>query len=77
MLKDSRTFSGFSSNDIAKAREFYSTTLGLDVSEEDRSGRHRLRRGAGRDVRWVRGRRYDPGDLFRLSQDIPPTDAPA
>ncbi len=35
MLKDSRTFSGFSTNDIAKAREFYGGTLGLDVSEEN------------------------------------------
>lgn len=35
MLKDSRAFSGFSSNDIARAREFYGGTLGLDVSEEN------------------------------------------
>jgi predicted enzyme related to lactoylglutathione lyase len=33
MLSDSHAFSGFSSNDIEKAREFYATTLGLDVSE--------------------------------------------
>ena len=31
MLSDSHAFSGFSSNDIEKAREFYATTLGLDV----------------------------------------------
>ena len=35
MLKDSKSFSGFSSNDIAKAKEFYGSTLGLDVSEGD------------------------------------------
>ena len=34
MLKDSHAFSGFSSNDIAKAKEFYATTLGLEVTEE-------------------------------------------
>ena len=34
MLKDSPAFSGFSSNDIAKAKEFYATTLGLEVTEE-------------------------------------------
>ncbi len=34
MLKDSRAFSGFSVDDIAKARAFYGETLGLDVSEE-------------------------------------------
>ena len=35
MLSDSHAFSGFSSNDIAAARTFYGTTLGLDVTEEN------------------------------------------
>jgi catechol 2,3-dioxygenase-like lactoylglutathione lyase family enzyme len=35
MLSDSRAFSGFSSNDIPKAKDFYSRTLGLDVREEN------------------------------------------
>ncbi len=33
MLGDSHGFSGFSTNDIAKARTFYADTLGLQVSE--------------------------------------------
>ena len=33
MLGDSKAFSGFSVNDIEKAKEFYSRTLGLKVSE--------------------------------------------
>ncbi len=33
MFRDSPAFCGFSTNDIAKAREFYGTTLGLDVEE--------------------------------------------
>ena len=33
MLKNSKAFSGFSANDIEKEEEFYSGTLGLDVSE--------------------------------------------
>ena len=33
MLKNSNAFSGFSANDIAKEKEFYAGTLGLDVSE--------------------------------------------
>jgi predicted enzyme related to lactoylglutathione lyase len=33
MLNNSKAFSGFSVNDIAKARQFYGQTLGLDVSE--------------------------------------------
>lgn len=34
MLNASHAFSGFSTNDIGKAREFYGRTLGLEVSEE-------------------------------------------
>jgi catechol 2,3-dioxygenase-like lactoylglutathione lyase family enzyme len=32
-LKDTRAFSGFAVNDLQKAREFYSETLGLNTSE--------------------------------------------
>jgi catechol 2,3-dioxygenase-like lactoylglutathione lyase family enzyme len=35
MFKDTRAYSGFSVNDIAKAKEFYGNTLGLEVSEEN------------------------------------------
>jgi catechol 2,3-dioxygenase-like lactoylglutathione lyase family enzyme len=35
MLGNSHAFSGFSSNDIAKAKAFYGGTLGLDVTEEN------------------------------------------
>jgi predicted enzyme related to lactoylglutathione lyase len=35
MLRDSNAFSGFSANDIPKAKEFYSRTLGLKVSESN------------------------------------------
>lgn len=33
MFKDTKAFSGFSVNDTAKAKEFYSTILGLDVRD--------------------------------------------
>jgi catechol 2,3-dioxygenase-like lactoylglutathione lyase family enzyme len=33
MFKDTKAFSGFSVNDIQKAKEFYGKTLGLEVSE--------------------------------------------
>lgn len=33
MLKESKAFSGFSVNDLQKAKEFYGQVLGLDVSE--------------------------------------------
>ncbi len=35
VLKDSRGFSGFSVDDVAKAKEFYTGTLGLKVTEEN------------------------------------------
>jgi len=35
MLGDSKAFSGFSANDIKKAKEFYGRTLGLKVSESN------------------------------------------
>jgi catechol 2,3-dioxygenase-like lactoylglutathione lyase family enzyme len=35
MLKDSKAFSGFSVNDIPKAKKFYGETLGLEVSESN------------------------------------------
>ena len=35
MLAESKAFSGFSVDDLRKAKEFYSRTLGLDVSESD------------------------------------------
>jgi predicted enzyme related to lactoylglutathione lyase len=33
MFQDTRTYSGFAVDDIDKAREFYSETLGLEVSD--------------------------------------------
>ena len=35
MFRDSHAFSGFSSNDIPKAKEFYGQSLGLEVTEEN------------------------------------------
>jgi catechol 2,3-dioxygenase-like lactoylglutathione lyase family enzyme len=35
MFRDSHAFSGFSTDDIPKAREFYAQTLGLEVTQEN------------------------------------------
>ncbi len=35
MFKDSEAFAGYSVDDLDKAKEFYGSTLGLDVSMED------------------------------------------
>ena len=34
MLRDAKAFSGFSVDDLEKAKEFYGGTLGLEVSED-------------------------------------------
>lgn len=38
MLKDSPAFSGYSTNDMAKAKEFYGQTLGLNVDDDNEMG---------------------------------------
>ncbi|MES2601034.1 MAG: VOC family protein [Pseudomonadota bacterium] len=48
MLKASNAFSGFSTNDIVKAKDFYGRTLGIEVSEE--YGLLNLHLGGGTDV---------------------------
>jgi catechol 2,3-dioxygenase-like lactoylglutathione lyase family enzyme len=48
MLKDSKAFSGFSVDDVPRAKEFYGETLGIDVGEEN--GLLHLRTGGGNTV---------------------------
>ena len=48
MFKDSNAFSGFSVDDIPRAKQFYGETLGLNVSEE--MGALGLHLGGGGDV---------------------------
>jgi catechol 2,3-dioxygenase-like lactoylglutathione lyase family enzyme len=48
MFRDTQAFSGFSVDDIGRAREFYGGTLGLDV--RDFEGMLELRLGGGATV---------------------------
>jgi catechol 2,3-dioxygenase-like lactoylglutathione lyase family enzyme len=48
MLKDTNAFSGFSVNDIERAKEFYGGTLGLEVTESN--GMLSLKLGSGATV---------------------------
>jgi predicted enzyme related to lactoylglutathione lyase len=48
MFAKTRAFSGFSAGDIAAEKEFYGTTLGVDVSEEN--GMLRLHLAGGGEV---------------------------
>ena len=47
MFRDSHAYSGFSTNDIEAAREFYGGTLGLETSEEMGILRLHLANGGG------------------------------
>jgi catechol 2,3-dioxygenase-like lactoylglutathione lyase family enzyme len=48
MFRDSRAYSGFSVDDVQRAKDFYEGTLGLEVSEEN--GMLNLRLGGGANV---------------------------
>ena len=50
MLRDSSAFSGFSVDDLQKARAFYAETLGLEVVDGPEAGTLFLRLHGGRDV---------------------------
>ncbi len=50
IFKNSKAFSGFSVNDIQKAREFYTQTLGLDVSEPKEEGHIELHIAGGTKI---------------------------
>lgn len=52
MFKDTKAFGSFSVNDIGKAKEFYSQTLGLEVSETsgEMSGLLSLHIAGGNDI---------------------------
>lgn len=50
MFKDSKAFSGFSVDDIQKAKHFYGEILGLDVEEEPHMGMLILRLATGAEV---------------------------
>lgn len=47
-FKKAKAFSGFSVNNLARAKEFYAETLGLEVREEE--GMLNLHLGSGADV---------------------------
>jgi predicted enzyme related to lactoylglutathione lyase len=50
MFKDTHAFSGFSVDDLGKAKEFYGKTLGLEVAEDSEMGVLTLKIAGGTDV---------------------------
>ena len=50
MFRKAKAFSGFSVDDLAKAREFYGKTLGLEIIEDEKMGIMTLRLGTGAEI---------------------------
>jgi catechol 2,3-dioxygenase-like lactoylglutathione lyase family enzyme len=66
MLHDSKAFSGFSVDDIPKAKAFYAETLGLEVSEEN--GMLTLHLGGGAEVlAYPKGDQHTPASFTILN----------
>jgi catechol 2,3-dioxygenase-like lactoylglutathione lyase family enzyme len=72
MLRDSRAFSGFSSNDIARARDFYADTLGLEVTEQN--GMLNLRLAGGGSVLVYPKPDHEPASFTVLNFPVPDVD---
>ena len=72
-LRESRAFSGFSVNDISKARAFYGDTLGLDVREEH--GMLHLRLPGGATVLVYRKPNHAPATFTILNFPVADVEA--
>ena len=65
MFKNTKAFSGFAVNDAQKAKEFYSQTLGLEVSES--YGLLRLHLAGGTTILMYPKENHTPADFTILN----------
>lgn len=72
MLKDAKAFSGFSVNDLERAKEFYGGTLGLEVSESD--GMLTLKLGSGASVLMYPKPNHEPATFTVLNFPVADVD---
>ncbi len=76
MLTDSPAFSGFSVDDLEKARRFYEETLGLRVSDVPEMGfLMRLHLGSGADVLVYAKPGHTPASFTVLNFPVPDVEA--
>jgi predicted enzyme related to lactoylglutathione lyase len=76
MFKDSPAFSGFSVDDLARARDFYTSTLGLAVSDEPEMGPlMNLHLGGGTTVVVYEKADHLPATFTILNFPVPDVDA--
>jgi catechol 2,3-dioxygenase-like lactoylglutathione lyase family enzyme len=68
MLRDSSAFSGFSVDDLQKAKAFYAETLGLEVSDGPEAGTLDLRlHGGGHVFIYPKGKGHTPATYTILN----------
>src|SRR5450759_1237654 len=68
MLKDSNAFSGFSVDDLQKAKAFYAETLGLEVTDGPEAGTLNLRlHGGGHVFIYPKGKGHTPATFTILN----------
>ncbi|MCU1572579.1 MAG: putative cell wall protein [Micrococcaceae bacterium] len=73
MFENTQAFSGFSVDDISKAKDFYSGTLGLKVEEEN--GMLHLHLGGGAAVLvYPKGEAHQPASFTILNFSVPNVD---
>ncbi|THA86219.1 VOC family protein [Streptomyces sp. A0592] len=72
MLEDSKAFSGFSVDSIDTAKDFYGSTLGLRVSEDN--GMLSLHLGGGADVLVYPKDNHTPASFTVLNFPVPDID---
>ncbi|POH57213.1 VOC family protein [Arthrobacter glacialis] len=70
MLENSKAFSGFSVDSIPAARDFYGTTLGLDVAEQDGMLTLHLP-GGGTVLVYPKGDSHEPASFTVLNFPVP------
>src|SRR5918994_2058163 len=74
MLGSSDAFSGFSVDDVPRAKQFYAATLGLEVSEDN--GILSLRLGSGAKVIvYPKGEQHEPASFTVLNFPVPDVEA--
>ncbi len=70
MFSNSAAFSGFSVDDIPRARQFYGDTLGLEVSEENDILTLHLASGAT-VIAYPKGDQHEPASFTILNFPVP------
>jgi catechol 2,3-dioxygenase-like lactoylglutathione lyase family enzyme len=72
MFRESHAFAGFSTNDIAKSRDFYGKTLGLEITEE--MGNLNVHLGGGSIVLIYPKPNHEPATFTVLNFPVPDID---